>query len=348
MKNDNNIPQQSYNSTNNQKYVLTSPNKSPNYHLLLKDNNYLLKSKHVFKFEKKKEKENIFQIFKEVPKKQIKKEQVTLNNNYKHLLKSISILNNANIDEGIILNKYFTYLKNSGYEFDQYMILKYKNMLTPIRKKEKEIQKLKKDINFYKSISNLMLMKYMIENKDKLNEYVKEAAKHKKDKSEFFHGYDKHRNILYSSNKRNHTSKNLNEGNNRFLTCSNNNINRKKYLREQLNKKYVPKLKLIPGENNKNIHHYNDNDNEIFITCYSRNKNKLNNKNKALTTVHTPKNSFSINNKYYTPQASKRNNKLYNLNIERSMGKTNYSSRKSCKIQNFDFNSFFNIIKEGN
>ena len=51
-----------------------------------------------------------------------------------------------------MLNKYFIYLKKSGVEYKELMNLKLKNMLTPIKEKEKEIQNMKKNINFYKSI----------------------------------------------------------------------------------------------------------------------------------------------------------------------------------------------------
>ena len=76
MKNDNNIPQQSYNSNKSQKYVLTSPTRSPKYHLLFKDNNYLLKSKHVFKFEKKRKKKIYFKYLKKYQKSKLKKSKL--------------------------------------------------------------------------------------------------------------------------------------------------------------------------------------------------------------------------------------------------------------------------------
>lgn len=343
MKNGNYISSRSYNSSKSQKYVLTSPNKEANYNLLINNNNYLSKTKRIFKYERKKEKDHIFKLFKEVPKRQAKREQVTLKNNHKHLLHSLAILNNANIDEGIILNKYFAYLKNSSVERKQLMELKYKNMLTPIKQKEKEIQKMKKRINFHKSISNLMLMKIMIENKEKLDEFIKEL-KQNENNPEYSYGWDRPKNALYFSDKRKHKSKLYlkDHSSNLFLTGSNNSNNRKRiFMRGQFDKKYVPNLKLKSGETN-----INDDFDEIFITSYSRNKNQNNFQNQDYTTAHTPKNSIIINNKYYTPQTNKRDSQLYNLINEKNTGKTCHSSRKSFRNKNIDFNNIFSKFKK--
>ena len=339
MKKDNYFSSYLFSPSKTQNYILTSPNKTPNYHLLFNNNDYVLRKKDIFKYEKKKEKENIFKSFKEVPKKEIKREKVTFKKNQKRLLHSLAILNNANIDEGIILNKYFKYIKQSGIEQKELIKLKYKNMLTPIKKKEKEIQKMKESIQFHKSISNLMLMKIMVENKEKLNEYIQESKKNNNN-SDYGHRMGWNRNMLYFSDKKKPKSRLfLHDGNNKFLTCSNNNI-RRRIFRGQFDKKYVPNLKLKGGENENN-----NNSNEIFITSYSRNKNDFQFKNNAFEMPLTPQNSIIINQKYYTPQTTNRNSKLYNLNSEKSTGITRYSSKKSCKIKNLNYNNIFTKIK---
>ena len=344
MKNDNNLYSDSVNKKYRLKtepsksYELNSKNKSLKYHLLFPKNNILLERKSFLKPEKINLKENIFQLFKDVPKKQIKKEKTTMKNNINKLMHSISILNNANIDEGIVLNKYFAYLKNYGVEYDKKMKLELENMLKPIRKKEKEIKNMKKNINFYKSISNQMLMKYMIENKDKLNEYMKEISAYKNKNTEVNHDSYRTRNIVYFSDKNNSKSNSyFNNGKKIFNTCSNNNINNKKIsLRQQMmnnNKKVTPKMKLKNEENN------------LFITSYSRNNKKYNSHIRALTAFSSPKSSFSINTKYFTPQTTKRKNKFQITNNEKSTGKTNYSSKKTFKIKDYNFKNIFNRIK---
>jgi hypothetical protein len=341
MKKDNYFSSYLFSPSKTQNYVLTSPNKTPNYHLLFNNNDYVSRKKDIFKYEKKKEKDNIFKLFNEVPKKEVKKEKVTFKKNYKHLLHSLAILNNANIDEGIILNKYFKYIKQSSIEQKELMKLKYKSMLTPIKQKEKEIQKMKKRIQFQKSISNLMLMKIMIENKEKLNEYIQESKKNNNN-SDYIHRMRLNRNMLYFSDKKKPKSRLfLHDGNNKFLTCSNNN-SRRRIFKGQFDKKYVPNLKLKDGENENNN---NNNENEIFITSYSRNKNQFQFKSNAFEMPLTPQNSIIINQKYYTPQTTKRNSKLYNLNSEKSTGITRHSSKKSCKIKNYNYNNIFTKIK---
>ena len=288
-----------------ERYEKTSSNNSSKYHLFFKNNNYLLKKKNIFKPEKIKDKENVFKLFKEIPKKQFKKEQGSLNKSHKQILKSFAILNNANIDEGIVLNKYFLYLKNSDIEYRELMELKLKNMLNPIKEKEKEIQNIKKKLKFYKSISNQMLMKYMLDNKDQLYEYIS-ANRNNNTKT----NYNGKTNLktFYNTNTYN--------GKNKFLSNSKNNNQRNTFIRRQLleNKrnKIIPQLKLKDDTNN------------FFITGFSRNNNKYSYKNKALT---SPKNSVAINKKYYTPQTSKRKNKDYNLTTENCLSKINDSRR---------------------
>ena len=111
------------------KYELTSPNKSLKYLPIFKVNNNLSKTKIIFQPEKMKEKENIFKEFKNTPRKQFLKEQIILKKKKIKLLDSFSVLNDANIDEGIVLNKYFVYLKNADKEYNKYMELKKKKYL---------------------------------------------------------------------------------------------------------------------------------------------------------------------------------------------------------------------------
>ena len=306
-----------------QRYEKTSSNNCSKYHLFFKNNNYLLKKKDIFKSEKIKEKENIFKLFKEIPKKQIKKGKSSLKKNHKQLLKSFATLNNANIDEGIVLNKYFLYLKNSNIEYRELMELKLKNMLNPIKEKEKEIQNIKKRIKFYKSISNQMLMKYMLDNKDQLYEYIS-SNKNKNTKNNY---NDKTNSKTLCNSKNNFLSNSKNQNQNQ-----NNTIIRRKLLENKRNK-IIPQLKLKDDTNN------------FFITGFSRNNNKYSYKNKALT---SPKNSVAINKKYYTPQTSKRKNKDYNLTTENCLSKINDSRRKTFKIKECKINNIFDklILKD--
>lgn len=313
-------------------YEKTTPNITPRYYLMLNENNYILNRKNLYKKEKIKDKEYIFKSFKEVQKKVILKEKINFRNNHKTLLNSIKILNNTNLDEGIVLNKYFAYLKRSGIEYNEQMKINYKNMLTPIRKKEKEIRKMKKDINFYKSITNQMLLKYMIENKDKLNEYIKEIYTYRYRNNDFHESADnKSRNMSNLSEKSNSKTTSYNNEN-YYLT--NPNINNKEnntFLRNQLlsNKKFVPNLILENDINN------------LFITAYSRNKSKHSYINMTKTTGFSPRNSSINKRKYFTPQSYKRSNKIDGMNSEKSNKKTNFQTESNSKIKN---NSYKKIL----
>ena len=139
-----------------------------------KKDNRKQKSKNNFKLEKIKEKENIFELLRENSKNSFKKDYILLNKNKKLLLHSLSILKNANIDEDFVLSKYYAYLKNCRIEHDQFIKRKIKSLLMPIKEKEENIKNMKKNIFFYKSISNQMLLKYMIDKQQKLNEYIEE------------------------------------------------------------------------------------------------------------------------------------------------------------------------------
>ena len=318
-------------------YELNSK-KSLKYHLLFPKNDFLFKKDNVFRQEKMRFKENIFQSFKNTPKREIKKENFKMKKNMNKLIHSISILNNANLDEGIVLNKYFTYLKNYELEYNKKLELELENLLKPIRKKEKEILIMKKNIKFYKNISNQMLLKYMVENQDKLYKYMKEISTYQNKDDEINYQCFRTRNIAYFPEKNSSkTNSYFNNGNKIFNTCSNNLNNKKINLRKQIfenrDKKFAPKLKL------------NDEENNIFITSYSRNKNKTNSNLRVLTAISSPKKSFCTNGKYFTPQTIKRKNKLYITNNEKSTGKTDYSSIKSNKIKDFAFNNIFNRIK---
>ena len=287
----------------NIKYENTSPNITPKYRLILNNNNYILNRKNLYKKEKIKNKEYIFKSFKEVPKKVIIKEKLNIKKNHKKLLNSINILNNTNLDEGIVLNKYFAYLKRSGIEYKEQMKLNYKNMLTPIRNKEKEIIKMKKNINFYKSITNQMLLKYMIDNKDKLNEYIKEIYTYRYKNNDFCSERDNRSRNISNISERSNSKINSNNNEN-FYTVTNSNTNNNEnniFLRSQLlaNKKFIPNLKL-------------ENDiNSLFITAYSRNKNRYSYMNITKTNGFSPRNSSIIKKKYFTPQSFKRSNKAY-------------------------------------
>lgn len=333
-------------SSKNKKRELTSRDISPYYKTLLNNNNNIIKIKNLYKFEKIKERENIFKLLKDISKIQIKKDKILFNKNKKKLLQAISVLNNANIDENIVLNKYFSYLKKSGVEYNKLMEIKYKNMLTPIKKKEKEIQNMKKNIYFYKSISNQMLIKYMIDNKEKLKEYMQENYSYRNKNTESNRNYSP-KTLCFSDKSKSKPNLILNERKKNFLTCSNDNNNNnnimKLYLKEQIlkDKKIVPRLKL--EENHKYIYEYSNKN--TFITSRSRNKNKFNLKNKAMTMIYTPKSSYNINNKYFTPQIIKRKNKLNNYNSTKSTYKTNCSTRGSRNIKNVDFNKMFNRNK---
>ena len=325
------------------------PNKSPNFNLLFKSSDYLQRRKEIFKPEKIKFKENIFKYFKEVPKKHIKREKERVQKTKQHLLHSLAILKDTNLDEGFVLNKYFLYLKKSGVEYKELMKVRLKNMIKPIKKKEKEIKNMKKDINFYKSISNQMLLKYMIENKDKLYEYMSEKVKHNDNGGESYRNYShlhKTRNLTYISDKSNSkTSKSTNyKVKNIFLTNANDRI-KKNTLRNQLyenknkinDKKVVPKLKLKEEENN------------FFITRYSRNKNNIHTKqgNKKLSNTYSSNSYMNIKKSYLTPQTTQRKKSANNLmiNTEKTNKKTNYSSKRSYKMKDYNINNLFHKIK---
>lgn len=321
------------NSSINQRYIETTPNMK--YNLVLENNNYSFKRKDLYNPEKIKIKESIFTSFKEVSKRQLKKEKDILKKKYKELFHSISILKNANLDEGIVLNKYFSYLKRNEIEYNELIKANIQNLLTPIRKKEKEIQNMKKKLKFYKSISNQMLFQYMIDKKDKLYEYMKEIKSSKNEYYESNNDSHTNRKLTNTSDKNNSKSNSIyNMRKNSFLLAhSKNNAQKNIFLRRQLlennNKKVVPKLNL------------NDDINNFFITAYSKNTNKTSNKNIVCVTENSPKRFVRINKKYNSSESIKKTNKLYNINTEKSNEKTRYSTRYSCKLKNLNTKNLF-------
>ena len=166
----------------------------------------------------------------------------------------------------------------------------------------------------------------MIDNKDKLNEYIKEIYTYRYKNNDFCSEHDnKSRNISNISERSN--SKINSNNNENFYTVTNSNINNNEnniFLRSQLlaNKKFIPNLKL-------------ENDiNSLFITAYSRNKNRYSYMNITKTNGFSPRNSSIIKKKYFTPQSFKRSNKAYNLNSEKSNKRTNFQTESSSKLKN--------------
>lgn len=328
-----------------------------NYHTKFKSNNYLVKSKKIFKREKYKEKEAIFKEIKEIPRKQIKRDQYILNKNIKLLLESFSVLNNATIDEGIVLNKYFAYLKRADIEYREMMKKKYKSMIIPIKLKEKEIKNIIKKIRFHKSVSNQMIMKYMVDNKEKFNEFLKEVSL---DKSE------RHRNTETNNDsyKRRNLSMlfggvkvNSKYDKNNFFTHSANFINRRN-LRKNKTKKFTPKLTLnididnkkndIPFYRNDTPHYmsdFNTYNNNTFITGYTK-KNKTFQKRRPLSS--NLGRTYSL--KYQTPEMVERNSRLYKLNSatrrknKSTNSNTSYSSKNISTSKSSRTRKYYNKI----
>ena len=93
----------------------------------LKQSKYNLTSKstkRTFKKEKIKIKESLYNFVRNTKKNQVKNEERTINRNKNKINKYISILNDANIDEGIVLNKYFAYVKRYNIEYEKSQKLK--------------------------------------------------------------------------------------------------------------------------------------------------------------------------------------------------------------------------------
>lgn len=278
------------------KYELTLSKDIPNYNSLINNNNYLLKSKNLFKLEKPKKKESIFKEFKDVPKKIILKDNKSIKKKLKDLKTYFAILNDTTLDEEIVLNKYFAYLKKSKTEANEYKELHAKDMFTPISKKEKEIREIKRRLKFYNSISNQMLIKYMVENKKKFTKYLKEVSENSIKK---YNSYDQSNKIryLYSQNNNRYD-------NSLFLTCPNNNAHKKINLKKGfLLSKTKTFMSLGNREDNKDIglNYNNSNNNNMFISSFNK---------KTSNFLYKTKNSMRIHKKYHTLQNGKTGSKI--------------------------------------
>lgn len=338
----------------NQKYELTEPNnKSSDYHTLFRNNDYLLKNKNIFEPEQYKYKEDIFKSFKEISKQQIKKEKNLVKKNYNLILKYFSILKNASIDEEIILTKYFEYLRFCDEEEKRQLALKLKNMMIPIKNKEREIKKLKIKIKQYKSFSNQMIMKYMVLNKERFKKYLKEISEKQKNstpnentqKNRKINGTtnltciserpsNKLKSYLVKNKSRNPSS--------RPKSSTVKKYNIKNDIMKNKEKIFKPRLYLETEESINNNLNYDYNYTykyDTFITSYSRTKNRVY-KSRPLTAYH--RNPYNINKKFDTPQTDRRRSKLFS---SKSTGKTNYSSNINNRIKKSNYSGIFNQIK---
>ena len=284
-------------------------------------------SKMSFKKESVKIKETVYNFVHNTRKNQIKHEQRFVNRNKNEINQYISILNEANIDEGIVLNKYFAYIKNYNNEFTKSQKLKLKGNLIPIKTQERIIKNLKKNIKFFQSLSNNMLMKYMVENKEKFSQYLDEISSYKtKNTSQNYNQkkYSIDKNVSVS--KSNDTKTILktfssNDENNRYqnhLLDNNNNYN---------NLNTVSNLKLKIGENLPIK-------NNIFMTPHSRNRNKENYNGNTNPNLFSHKESINVNKKYYTPFIKK---KFIKNCLENYKGNEILSSRSDYKMENYKF-----------
>ena len=302
------------------KYTLTNPNFK----------SYSLKSKNVFKKEKINFKESIFNHFKNTPKVQIRREHKTVNKNKKKINNDYSILNDAHIDEGIVLNKYFAYLKKYNIDYEKSKQLKLKQKLIPILNQEKMIKDLKKNIKFFKSISNHMIMKYMIENKDKFNHYMNEISSYKTRNTLSNNYYRKtlstEKNIsLFKTNDTKTILKtfstneeNLGPNNNFYIGNDNNS-----------KKKTISNLKLDIADS-PIIRRGN-----ILLTQSRNKKYQIKNKKNLTTTFKFFNGSIDVSNKYLTPF------QIRKIKINSSENKKNnnetHSSRSDYKTRNYKF-----------
>ena len=323
---------------------LTCPNRAHNYQTIFKSNNYLVKSKKMFKHEKYKVKEDIFKTIKEMPRKQIKRDLYILNKNTKLLLESFSVLNNATIDEGIVLNKYFAYLKRADIEYKEMMKQKYKNMIIPIELKEKEIKNLIKKIRFHKSVSNQMMMKYMVDNKKKFKDYLKEVSL---DRSERHRNTEPNNDSSKTRNFFSGVNVNSKYDKNNILTHSANFISRQILGK---NKKVEPKLKLnIDIDDNKNdvpfykndtphyMNDYNNYNNNTFITGYAKTTKTFQKRRPLSSNIGRP-HSSTVYKKYQTPEMVERNSRLYKLSSATKRKNKSTNSKSSFSSKNMSTN----------
>ena len=300
------------------KYYLTNPNLNKS-------------SKRTYKKENLKIKESIYKFVRNTRKIQVKNEEKFINGNKNTINNYISVLNDANIDEGIVLNKYFAYVKKYNIEFEKSQQLKLKGKLIPIKIQEKLIKNLKKNIKFFKSLSNNMLMKYMIENKEKFTQYLDEISSYKTKNSSYNHNKKK-----YSIDINNYTSKS-NKSKTILNTVTNEQNNRyQNHLKDKSNYNNlntVSNLKLKLGEIK----------NKYLLTPYSRNKSKDKYSGKTNSTHYSNKDSIKINNKYYTPYIKK---KFIKNCLDNNKNNEIQTSRSDNKLQNYEFQNVLNTFKK--
>ena len=261
MKNNLNILKIS--NLNNKKYEITSPNHSSNFNELFQKNNYILRTKNIFTKEKPKDKECIFKELTDTSKKMILKDKLNLRRKQRQLLASFAILNDTSLDEGIVLNKYFAYLKRIKIEENEQLHLKYLKMLIPIKQKEKEIQEIKRKIKFFKSVSDRMLLKYMVDNKEKFTKYLDDV---KNNRIKTYISYDEaHKSNPFSNSQ---------YGNDILLTSPNYRHHKQPDLKRQFLENKDKKFLTLGNNNNNNSNNNEiDNNKDMFITSCSRNVN---------------------------------------------------------------------------
>jgi hypothetical protein len=283
-----------------------------------------IKSKMIFKKEKPKIKESIFNLLRNTKKVQIRKEHKLVNKNKKTINNYISILNDAHIDEGIVLNKYFAYLKRYNVEYEKSRQIKLKQILIPIKTQEKVIRNMKKNMKFFKSISNHMIMKYMIDNKEKFNQYMNEISSYKTRNSL---SINNHRKTI-STEKNISISKFSNNNNKNALKTYSNYDENLRYINsymntdKNVNKNTISNLKLKIGDT---------------LSSYSMKKNsKIKNKRKFSAMIKSKKETVKVNNKYFTPF---KNRKVF-LNIGENIKNNEiHSSRTDYRTSNYKFNN---------
>jgi hypothetical protein len=331
MKNNLNILKIS--NLNNKKYEITSPNHSSNFNELFQKNNYILRTKNIFTKEKPKDKECIFKELTDTSKKMILKDKLNLRRKQRQLLASFAILNDTSLDEGIVLNKYFAYLKRIKIEENEQLHLKYLKMLIPIKQKEKEIQEIKRKIKFFKSVSDRMLLKYMVDNKEKFTKYLDDV---KNNRIKTYISYDEaHKSNPFSNSQ---------YGNDILLTSPNYRHHKQPDLKRRFLENKDKKFLTLGNNNNNNSNNNNneiDNNKDMFITSCSRNVNIFHQRNRLMSSilVTTPKNSYRKNQKYNTTQINRE--KINDNSSDKSLFSVNFrNQRKKSKVQNI-----FNRIK---
>lgn len=296
--------------------------KKPKY--ILTDNNFNSKSKTIFKKEKPKIKESIFNLIRNTKKNQIRRENKMVINNKNRINNYISILNDAHIDEGIVINQYFSYLKKNDIEYEKSQQLKMKQMIIPIKYQEKLIKDKKKSIKFFKSISNHMIMKYMFENKDKLNQYMNE---------------------IYSYKSRNSLSLNYNKR--RFSTNQSVLSTRTNYKQNVLKtySNYDDNLKYIDTINNQSKDTISNLKLKIRGSISLKPKDSLSInflkqekiKNKRKSSVYTIRgDDKELDIQYFTPLIKKKNMKYYTEN-NKNNNKGKVTSRSGYKTLKYKF-----------